>query len=393
MATGFNITQSDGRVVDLDDVLVRRENLDAGQAFTWGNPDVGRLGNASISTSRSSPATISGNGYDWKLVSAGDQHSIGLKTDGTAWTWGGGANGKLGNSSTLDRSSPVTLTGGGIWRTVWAGHSVTGGIKTDGTLWCWGLGGYGQIGNSSILDRNSPVQPTGGGTNWAQGAMGTFHSAAIKTDGTLWTWGYNDYGQLGQNTLTTASTSSPAQVAGGGTTWRKVGCGWQWTAAIKTDNSIWTWGRNWGGFHGNGTTTDRSSPGTMVINWTDWRDLYVGAEGCAAIKTDGTLWTWGRGDTIGDGTVNGKSSPVTTAGGGTNWRSVSTSAVALHVGAVKTDGTLWMWGAATGTQGLIGDGFISSRSSPTLTAGGGTKWATVAVGREHTVALTDIEST
>ena len=188
-------------------------------------------------------------------------------------------------------------------------------------LWTWGYNVHGELGDGTTTSRSSPGTTAGGGTNWKQVAGRTYHTAAIKTDGTLWTWGYNGYGVLGDGTLT--SRLSPITTAGGGTNWKQVSCGVFHTAAVKTDGTLWTCGYNGYGGLGDGTTTSRRSPGTTAGGGTNWKQVACGFAHTAAIKTDGTLWTWGSNAYGGLGVPDYRSSPGTTAGGGTNWKQVA----------------------------------------------------------------------
>ena len=148
------------------------------------------------------------------------------------WTWGYNFFGQLGNGAATNRSSPGTTAGGGTnWKQVAGGGNHSAAVKTDGTLWTWGYNFFGQLGNGAATDRSSPGTTAGGGTNWRQVASGGNHSAAVKTDGTLWTCGYNVYGQLGDSTTT--DRSSLGTTAGGGTNWKQVSGGGIHTAAIS----------------------------------------------------------------------------------------------------------------------------------------------------------------
>ena len=204
------------------------------------------------------------------------------------------------------------------------------------TLWVWGLNGLGQLGvNDTTLNRPTPITTFSGGTNWKQVAAGLQHSAAIKTDGTLWTWGANTVsgsanGQLGNNGVFDRST--PITTFVGGTNWKQVSCGANHTAAIKTDGTLWTWGRNNNGQLGTNDTTQRNTPVTTFAGGTNWKQVAGGGSVSgsfnAAIKTDGTLWTWGYnfngGLGIGvNGTGTDRTTPVQTSLGGTNWKQVS----------------------------------------------------------------------
>ena len=156
------------------------------------------------------------------------------------------------------------------------------------TLWTWGFNSYGgQLGVNDTTQRNTPVTTFAGGTNWKQVAAGRFRMAAIKTDGTLWNWGFNGNGQLGVNDTTQRNT--PLTTFAGGTNWKQVSCGYQHTTAIKTDGTLWTWGGNSWGQLGDNTTTQRPTPVTTFAGGTNWKQVSSGHSHIAAIKTDGTI--------------------------------------------------------------------------------------------------------
>jgi alpha-tubulin suppressor-like RCC1 family protein len=384
MTTGFKFTHSGGTVSDFDEMFVRRDLFTEGNTWLWGQNSNGQLGDNTI-TDKSSPVQTVAGGTNWKQVAAGGfYHTAAIKTDGTLWTWGQNTYGQLGNNTAASKSSPVqTVAGGTNWKTVAGGLRHTAAIKTDGTLWTWGFNVYGSLGDNTVTSKSSPVQTVAGGTNWKQVAGGFYQTAAIKTDGTLWTWGYNLYGQLGDNTIT--SKSSPVQTVAGGTNWKQVVCGAQHTAAIKTDGTLWTWGYNLYGQLGDNTITDKSSPVQTVAGGTNWKQVAVGLYHTAAIKTDGTLWLWGWNNfgQLGDNTTADKSSPVQTVAGGTNWKQVDGGF--YHTAAIKTDGTLWTWGY--NLTGQLGDNTTAHKSSPVQTVAGGTNWKQVADGGYHTIAI------
>jgi alpha-tubulin suppressor-like RCC1 family protein len=310
--------------------------------------------------------------------------STAIKTDSTLWIWGEGSFGQLGDNTTANKSSPVqTVSGGTNWKQVSAGTEGCAAIKTDGTLWLWGLGNSGQLGNNAITNRSSPVQTVSGGTNWKQVSRGDGVIAAIKTDGTLWTWGYGAY--LGTNNLT--DKSSPVQTISGGTNWKQVSVSNRHTMALKTDGTLWVWGRNSSGELGDNTTTSKSSPVQTVAAGTNWNQVSAGGYSTGAIKTDGTLWVWGRNDwgQLGDNTRTDKSSPVQTVSAGTNWKQVS--AGTLCTAAIKTDGTLWMWGYSS--HGQLGTNNTTHYSSPVQTVSGGTNWKQISIGARQVMSIRD----
>jgi alpha-tubulin suppressor-like RCC1 family protein len=354
------------------------------EVWTWGCNGYGRLGDGST-TNRSSPGTTAGGSTNWCQVSGGGNHTAAVKTDGTLWTWGRAGYGRLGDGSTTNRSSPGTTAGGGTdWCQVSAGDTHTAAVKTNGTLWTWGDNYSGRLGTGNTTNRSSPGTTEGGGADWCQVSAGG-HTAAVKTNGTLWTWGCNGSGQLG--TGNTTSRSSPGTTAGGGTDWSQVSAGCIHTVAVKTNGTLWTWGFNACGQLGDGTTTNRNSPVTTAGGGTNWCQASAGIRFTTAIKTDGTLWTWGCNGSgqLGTGNTTSRSSPGTTAGGGTDWCQVS--AGGNHTAAVKTNGTLWTWGL--NTCGQLGTGNTTNRTSPGTTAGGGTDWCQVSADA-HTAAIRTI---
>jgi alpha-tubulin suppressor-like RCC1 family protein len=206
-------------------------------------------------------------------------------------------------------------------------NSHTAAIKTDGTLWTWGTGTNGQLGNAVITGNiATPVTTFAGGTNWKQVSAGSPSiSAAIKTDGTLWSWGSGASGRLG-NAVTTGNISTPVTTFAGGNNWKQVSAGGANIAAIKTDGTLWVWGLGTSGALGNAQTTRKSTPVTTFAGGNNWKQVTSGqSSNCmGAIKTDGTLWTWGNGSggRLGNAITTNVSTPVTTFAGGTNWKQV-----------------------------------------------------------------------
>ena len=359
------------------------------ELWLWGFNCDGRLGDNTVINKSSPVQTVSG-GTNWRSASLAYSHSAAIKTDGTLWMWGSGAFGQLGTNSTINRSSPVqTVSNLTNWRSVSLGDCHSAAIKSGsaseigGTLWLWGSGAFGQLGTNAVINRSSPVQTVSGGTNWKSVSLGDHHSSAIKTDGTLWMWGRGEDGRLGNNTI--INQSSPVQTVSSGTNWRSASLAYKHSAAIKTDGTLWLWGNGGNGRLGNNAIINQSSPVQTVSGGTNWRNVSIGDYHSAAIKTDGTLWLWGSGalGQLGTNTTINRSSPVQTVSGGTNWRNVSLSY--SHSAAIKTDGTLWLWGL--GYNGQLGDNAATNKSSPVQTVSGGTSWRSVSTNTLLSAAL------
>ena len=337
----------------------------AATMWGWGENSYGRLGlnTQGNPTSVSSPTQI-GTKNDWvaeKTISttgnsAGNRFAINLA--GELWGWGWNNNGQIGLNDVVDRSSPTQIPGT-TWDQVFNSHDMTVTRKTDGTMWVWGKGHVGQLGLNSPTNTkySSPVQ-LGTEATWTRsfgGRQGT--SIGVKTDGTFWSWGYNYHGMLGLNQSSALKISSPTQL-GTNTTWgtsvRESRAGAQCVAAIKTDGTLWMWGKNAKGCLGLNQPSDNtrySSPVQVGTN-TNWTMISSSYRSMIALKDDNTLWTWGDPD---DGVLGlnqagsfpqspryqtARSSPTQIPG---TWKSPITTAV-YATGAFKTDGTFWIWG-------------------------------------------------
>tara|TARA_R100000152_G_C6755533_1_gene179267 strand:- start:112 stop:1311 length:1200 start_codon:yes stop_codon:yes gene_type:complete len=275
-----------------------------GTLWTWGRNEYGEQGSGDR-TYRSSPTQV-GTDTTWAVGLARDSNQGGfcMKTDGTYWIWGRNVYGSLGLNQPHPTkiSSPAQLPG-----TDWPYNDATKiacgnngqqlAIKTNGELWGWGLNSNGALASNNRTQRSSPVQ-IGSENTWSAVTAGQ-SVCAIKTDGTLWAWSSNDRGQLGLNQGGDGDSgdgprlSSPAQV-GTDTTWSRIATGPKQQAAIKTDGTLWTWGRNnYGELGQNNNSTAVSSP-TQVGTDTDWHSVSMSYGVMAARKTNGELWVTGR---------------------------------------------------------------------------------------------------
>jgi alpha-tubulin suppressor-like RCC1 family protein len=355
-------------------------------AWSWGcnaNYQLGEL----TQNDKSSPVSLVNGFCNWSKVSAGGKSSHAIRQDGTAWGWGYNNVGQLGDGTVAQRSSFVSVVGGFTdWCQISAGYNHVLAVRTNGTAWAWGCGYKGILGDDTTVSKSSPVSVVGGFTDWCQVSAGRYLSVGVRQNGSAWAWGANFKGGLGDNT--TVSRSSPVSVVGGFTDWCQIDADNRiFSIAVRQNGTIWTWGGNYYGFLGDNTIVSRSSPGSVVGGFTDWCQVSAGAYTSLGLRTNGTAWTWGRNDTVGrlgDGTTVDKSSPVSVVGGYTDWCQVS--AGQQRGLALRTNGTAWTWGQ--NAVGRLGDGTTVNRSSPVSVAGGCTDWLQVsATGSLHSIGI------
>jgi alpha-tubulin suppressor-like RCC1 family protein len=343
--------------------------------YDWGRNSSGELGLGNI-TNYSSPKQV-GSLTDWLTVAGGYNFGAAIKTDGTLWTWGANNYGQLGLGVTTKYSSPKQVGALTNWLSVASTYTSCAAVKTNGTLWTWGDNRYYTLATGNSTAYSSPIQ-IGALTNWSQLACDNYNVLAIKTDGTLWAWGSNYWGNLGLGSRGNYY-SSPAQV-GTLTTWANVACGGSVSMAIKTDGTVWIWGYNGYGNLGLGNITTNYSSPKQIGSLTNWSKISsADSQTVHSIKTDGTLWAWGYNGVgqLGTGDITNVKSPVQ-VGALSNWSTIKHSHDSAY--ALQTNGTLWSWGL--NDYGQLGVGNRTNYSSPKQ-VGSLTNWGNVFVTRSY----------
>ena len=255
--------------------------------WATGNNNRGQLGNGTHGTGNMSNSFEQiGTASDWESISADNVQTLGIKIDGTLWGWGSNSQGKLGNGTWLDSDIPIKIGTDSNWKEVSTNLHYTTALKTDGTLWGWGL--LDAVGNSTI-----PVQ-IGTSNDWKtlSSDMGV-HTLALKNDGRLYVFGgiwEINYGTLGLGP-TVSNAQMPTQI-GTDSDWEVISASARSSSAIKTNGTLWSWGQNSVGNLGDGTQIHRFVP-TQISSDTDWEKVSVGLQHVAALKSNGDLYTWG----------------------------------------------------------------------------------------------------
>jgi len=318
--------------------------------WCWGYNDSGQLGINSPngdSLPMSTPTQV-GSASDWSGLTTGtnllvnSRHACAIRgTDG--YCWGSNTNDELGAPSVGgDSLVPIAITGSHAWSQLAAGWTSTCGVTTNGALYCWGDNTFGQLGMVS----GSQAAPTRVGTDstWSSVSVGYNFGCAVKAYGTLWCWGYNPRGQLGNGTRATAW--APTQV-GTDSDWAQVSVGYGYACAQRTDGTLWCWGTSAGGALGNGVTVNDPASDALtpqqVGSASDWSGVSAGDGQTCAVNTGGQLWCWGANGhgQLGTGSTTTMATP-TRIGTASDWAGVS--AGDAHTCGVKTAGDLWCWG-------------------------------------------------
>ncbi len=361
--------------------------------WTFGENSFGQLGNGTTTTRRSGAPV---NGLKGVIdIHGGREHVVALKSDGTVWTWGSNVEGQQGRGTTANSLVPTQVTSLGTNNVaVETGHNHTVVLKSNGQVWTFGLNSDGQLGDGSTTMRRSPVQVSG--IDDATGiAAGRDMSYAIRAGGQLWGWGRNDEGQLGDGTTTRRLTPVRVGTSINFANVKTMTGGRDHGVAVKTDGSVWAWGSNDYGQVGDGTTTDKLTPVAIDINGATAGlgtaiDAAAGAHHSYALRTDGTVASWGRNyrHELGDGTATQRTRAVNVLG--------VTGATSLGSGrdmgnVTLSDGRVKAWGH--NLYGQLGDGTTTDRTSavfvPGITnavkaGGGGSAYGVVLVGDSTT---------
>jgi alpha-tubulin suppressor-like RCC1 family protein len=354
-----------------------------GSVWSWGSNNNGNLGNPAIVGASNMPVPVVGLGSGSGVVSltAGGNFTLALKADGTVWAWGNNNNGQLGIGNTINQPVPVQVKGPGALGVLsnivaLSAPPANGGVfalalSAEGTLWAWGNNSSGQLGDGTTTNRNTPVQVKGVGGSGALadvtaidagGGTNNLHALAVQTDGTVLAWGSNSNGQLGTGDIVASAVPVPVVGLGPGSRVVAVSAGTGLSLALNADGSVLAWGDNSSGQLGDGTFFGRTAP-TAVAGLTGIRSIstQILSNHSLAIRTDGVVVAWGNNDNGQLGTGDTVNQPVAVAVPDLN-DVIATAVGASHSLALTADGTVWAWG--DNSSGQLGIGSTIDQLSP-----------------------------
>jgi len=378
-----------------------------GTLWAYGSNDLGQLGDGSV-IQRNIPvqAGLPGNASGWTAIAAGADHTVAIRGDGSLWAWGSNDFGQLGQGTVsthlVPAPSPLQVGADHDWVAVAAGASCTLALKGDGTLWAWGLNNVGQLGNGDAagMTQPTPVQVVNPGDSpYVAVSISNEHVLALQTNGSLWSWGSNQFGQLGIDSVDLTPHPTPVQVVTGDPVvdngWTTVSAGGWHSLARQSDGTLWSWGRNTLGQLGNGSGSANNAPKPDKVDKdTNWGAFAAGEFHSLAVKRNGTFWVWGANNKgqlgIGGSTdLLRHSSPVliTTPAGVT--AVIAIAAGGGHSALFTASGASYAWGdnlrGQLGTGGSVNN-LTTSSTVPLPVATDVVGWVAVDASAQHTIA-------
>jgi alpha-tubulin suppressor-like RCC1 family protein len=368
-----------------------------GRAWGWGYNSIGQLGDNST-TQKPTPVSIAGTVKTFcKIFANVNQvgssfHSVAIDKNGRAWAWGFNNSGQLGNNSTISQRTPVSILGATkTFCEISAGSDFSVGIDKNGIVWSWGVNNVGQLGDNTLISKRTPVSLAGVKKTFCRIHAGNFHSLAVDKSGNVWAWGQDAFLQLGVNMV--QSIRTPVSVLGTVRTFCKIVAGSEASLAIDKNGRAWGWGTTTQGQLGdnNGDGIIRCTPISVCGVVKTFCQIFTSiSDGRRSLALDknGRVWGWGYNDLgqIGDFSVNQRNTPVSVAGATKTFCQIS--AGNRHSVAIEKNGRIWCWGNnAFGNLGNNASGTGTCQSTPVAIAGTTKTFCKIAAGQQHTIAI------
>lgn len=289
-------------------------------------------------------------------VSAGSNHTLALKSDGSVWAWGSNNSGQLGIQSGTVSSSPRMISDINSVTAITTGNAFSLALRSDGTVWAWGQNTIGQLGNTALTPQQRTPKRIEGLTNVTAISAGSMHALALRSDGTVWAWGSNMNGELGigstSNSYTPVKINSLTDV-------KSISAGMFYSIAVKTDGTVWVWGANYSGQLGDGTSTNRTLP-YRLTGISQAKSASAGEYHALVLKEDGTVWAWGQNNygQLGDGTYSSRMSPTKVQ----NLNNIKQVSAGMYHSMARSETTLYTWG--DNNYGQLGNNSTASSKTP-----------------------------
>ena len=360
-------------------------SLQSGRAWGWGFNSSGQVGNNSTAN-QFTPVSVLGAVKTFCKISAGAAHSLAIDKNGRAWAWGINAVGQLGNNAIVAQFTPVSVLGAvktfcHIAASL-GNHSLA--IDKNGRLWAWGDNGNGRLGNNTIISQRTPISVLGAIKTFCKIAVGNAWSAAIDKNGRVWCWGNGGDGRLG--TGSTASALTPVSVIGAVKTFCHIGAGNATTAAIDKNGLIWSWGFNNSGQLGNGANIAQCTPVSLAGTRKTFCKISLSNGQTLALDKNGRAWGWGfnANALLGDNSVTARNTPVSVAGQVKTFCEIA--AGSQHAVAIDKNGNTWAWGP-NGTGQLGASIPLSVKTAKSIVLGANKTFCHIATGIDYSMGL------
>jgi len=329
-----------------------------GQAWGWGYNTQGQIGDNTV-TSRRTPVSILGTIKTFCKIGTGVATSIVIDKNGQIWGWGFNYYGNIGDNTTTQRNTPVSILGAKKTFCSIDSSQHTIGIDKNGLVWGWGYNGYGQLGNNSVTNKITPVSILGVKKTFCSITTGQNHTMGIDNTGLVWGWGWNGYGQLGDNSK--ISKRTPVSILGAKKTFCSVVSGYGHSLGIDNTGLVWGWGYNGKGQLGDNSTVSKCTPVSILGAKKTFCVITSGDVHTIGIDKNGQVWCWGSNvnGQLGDNTIVQRNTPVSILGSKKTFCKISGQ---QHTLAIDKNGQLWSWG--NNNKGELGDNTINKKCTP-----------------------------
>ena len=341
-----------------------------GQAYCWGWNQYGQLGNNSTANSLTPAAVQMPAGVSFQSIAAGSAHTCALTAGGKAYCWGVNSQGRLGNNSTADSRIPaaVQMPAGVSFQSITADITHTCALTTTGQAYCWGWNQYGQLGNNSTANSLTPAAvQMPAGVSFQSIAAGYAHTCALTTTGQAYCWGWNQYGQLGNNSTANSLTPAAVQMPAG-VSFQSIAADNYHTCALTTTGQAYCWGWNQYGQLGNNSTANSLTPvAVQMPAGVSFQSIAAGITHTCALTTTGKAYCWGQGDgdRLGNNSIASSRIPAAVQmPAGISFQSIA--AGSAHTCALTATGQAYCWGV--NSQGQLGNNSTTGSRTPAAIA-------------------------